>query len=97
MFFHVLIQIETRPLHDPLISQGRQRCEEDRTILRCLTGYRYSDKDIEQVKMPAMPLVPLGRHGTDSLGWLKMPLSNIESTPRLASRYETFFPLFNIV
>lgn len=80
------IKIETRPLHDPLISQGRQRNEEDRTILRCLTGYRYSDKDIEQVKMPAMPLVPLGRHGTDSIRWLKMPLSNIESTPRLASR-----------
>lgn len=80
------IKIETRPLHDPLISQGRQRNEEDRTILRCMTGYRYSDKDIEQVKMPAMPLVPLGRHGTDSICWLKMPLSNIESTPRLASR-----------
>lgn len=80
------IKIETRPLHDPLISQGRQRSEEDRTILRCMTGYRYSDKDIEQVKMPAMPLVPLGRHGTDSIAWLKMPLINIESSPRLASR-----------
>ncbi|XP_045196890.1 protein FAM228B-like isoform X6 [Mercenaria mercenaria] len=80
------IKIETRPLHDPLISQGRQRSEEDRTILRCMTGYRYSDKDIEQVKMPAMPLVPLGRHGTDSVRWLKMPLENIESSPRLASR-----------
>ncbi|XP_045196887.1 protein FAM228B-like isoform X4 [Mercenaria mercenaria] len=79
-------EIETRPLHDPLISQGRQRSEEDRTILRCMTGYRYSDKDIEQVKMPAMPLVPLGRHGTDSVRWLKMPLENIESSPRLASR-----------
>ncbi|XP_052241953.1 protein FAM228B-like isoform X4 [Dreissena polymorpha] len=80
------IKIETRPLHDPLISQSRQRNEEDRTILRCLTGYRYSDQDIEQVKMPAMPLVPLGRHGTDSIRWLQMPLSNIESTPRMASR-----------
>ncbi|XP_052241951.1 protein FAM228B-like isoform X2 [Dreissena polymorpha] len=79
-------KIETRPLHDPLISQSRQRNEEDRTILRCLTGYRYSDQDIEQVKMPAMPLVPLGRHGTDSIRWLQMPLSNIESTPRMASR-----------
>ncbi|XP_052810907.1 protein FAM228B-like isoform X3 [Mya arenaria] len=79
-------KIETRPLHDPLISQGRQRHEEDRTILRCMTGYRYTDSDIEQVKMPAMPFVPLGRHGTDSMRWLKMPLSNIESTPRQASR-----------
>ena len=39
-----------------------------------------------QVKLPAMPLVPLGRHGTDSVRWLEMPLSNIESTPRVASR-----------
>jgi len=77
----------TRPLQDPLISQGRQRSEEDRTILRCLTGYRYSDRDIEQVKMPPMPLVPLGRHGTNSVRWLEMPLSNIESTPRQASRW----------
>ena len=36
-------------MHDPLLSQGRERNEEDRTILRCMTGYRYSDKDIEQV------------------------------------------------
>lgn len=80
------IKVQTRPLHDPLISQGRERNEEERTILRCMTGYRYSDRDIEQVKMPRMPLVPLGRHGTDSVHWLQMPLSNIESTPRLASR-----------
>lgn len=88
------IKVETRPLHDPLISQGRERAEEERTILRCMTGYRYSDKDIDQVKMPRMPLVPLGRHGTDSVRWLKMPLSNIESTPRLASR-KRMFGVFN--
>ena len=36
-------------MHDPLLSQGRERNEEERTILRCMTGYRYSDRDIEQV------------------------------------------------
>lgn len=86
--------VETRPLLDPLISQGRERNEEERTILRCLTGYRYSDRDIEQVKLPAMPLVPLGRHGTDSIRWLEMPLSNIESTPRVASR-KRMYGIFN--
>ncbi|KAJ8314988.1 hypothetical protein KUTeg_007138 [Tegillarca granosa] len=78
--------ITTGAFRDPLLSQGRQRSAEDRTILRCLTGYEYTDKDIEQVKLPPLPLVPLGRHGTDSIKWLQMPLHNIESTPRMASR-----------
>ncbi|XP_033741143.1 protein FAM228B-like isoform X7 [Pecten maximus] len=80
------IKVSTAALRDPLLSQGRQRSAEDRTILRCITGYNYTDKDLEQVKLPPLPLVPLGRHGTDSLKWLEMPLHNIESTPRLASR-----------
>lgn len=80
------IKITTGAFRDPLLSQGRQRSAEDRTILRCLTGYEYTDKDIEQVKLPPLPLVPLGRHGTDSIKWLQMPLHNIESTPRMASR-----------
>lgn len=54
--------------------------------MRCMTGYNYTDKDIDQVKLPPLPLVPLGRHGTDSIKWLQMPLHNIESTPRMASR-----------
>ncbi|OWF50955.1 protein FAM228B-like isoform X5 [Mizuhopecten yessoensis] len=80
------IKVSTAALRDPLLSQGRQRSAEDRTILRCITGYSYTDKDLEQVKLPPLPLVPLGRHGTDSLKWLEMPLHNIESTPRMASR-----------
>jgi hypothetical protein len=51
-----------------------------------MTGYNYTDKDIDQVKLPPLPLVPLGRQGTDSIKWLQMPLHNIESTPRMASR-----------
>ncbi|XP_056014254.1 protein FAM228B-like isoform X18 [Ostrea edulis] len=79
-------QIATKAFRDPLLSQGRERSAEERTILRCLTGNDYTDKDIEQVKLPPLPLVPLGRHGTDSIRWLEMPLHNIESTPRMASR-----------
>ncbi|XP_056014240.1 uncharacterized protein LOC125673189 isoform X4 [Ostrea edulis] len=82
-------QIATKAFRDPLLSQGRERSAEERTILRCLTGNDYTDKDIEQVKLPPLPLVPLGRHGTDSIRWLEMPLHNIESTPRMASRYES--------
>ncbi|XP_011435688.2 protein FAM228B isoform X11 [Magallana gigas] len=80
------IKIATKAFRDPLLSQGRERSAEERTILRCLTGNDYTDKDIEQVKLPPLPLVPLGRQGTDSVRWLEMPLHNIESTPRMASR-----------
>ncbi|XP_062601781.1 protein FAM228B-like isoform X7 [Saccostrea cucullata] len=80
------IKIATKAFRDPLLSQGRERSAEERTILRCMTGHDYTDKDIEQVKLPPLPLVPLGRHGTDSIRWLEMPLHNIESTPRMASR-----------
>ncbi|XP_071135806.1 protein FAM228B-like isoform X6 [Mytilus edulis] len=81
-----LEQVQTQKFRDPLLSQGRERSEEERTIMRCMTGYNYTDKDIDQVKLPPLPLVPLGRHGTDSIKWLQMPLHNIESTPRMASR-----------
>ncbi|XP_078321964.1 protein FAM228B-like isoform X4 [Crassostrea virginica] len=85
-FDHQHYKIATKAFRDPLLSQGRERSAEERTILRCLTGNEYTDKDIEQVKLPPLPLVPLGRHGTDSVRWLEMPLHNIESTPRMASR-----------
>lgn len=84
-FDHQHYKIATKAFRDPLLSQGRERSAEERTILRCLTGNDYTDKDIEQVKLPPLPLVPLGRHGTDSVRWLEMPLHNIESTPRMAS------------
>ena len=80
------IKVQTQKFRDPLLSQGRERSEEERTILRCMTGYNYTDRDIDQVKLPPLPLVPLGRQGTDSIKWLQMPLHNIESTPRMASR-----------
>ena len=80
-------QVYTGPLKDPLLAQERERNREDQVILRCSTGNVYSLSDIEQIKLPTMPLVPLGRHGTNSMTWLEMPLGNIESTPRKASRY----------
>lgn len=79
-----------------MLSQQRERTKEEQTILRCLTGNTYSMSDINQVKLPPMPLVPLGRQGTDSVKWLEMPLSNIESTPRKASRYVNNFGIWNV-
>ncbi|KAL8624905.1 hypothetical protein ACOMHN_016201 [Nucella lapillus] len=80
------ITVHTNSLQDPLLAQERQRNKEDQMVLHCLTGQLYSHSDIDQVRLPPLPLVPLGRHGTDSVSWLEMPLGNIESTPRRASR-----------
>lgn len=76
----------TGPLSDPLISQRRDRNEEDRTIVRCYTGQTLSDAAMEQSRLPPLPLVPLGRHGTENRTWLAMPLHDIESSARLRSR-----------
>ncbi|CAL1532798.1 unnamed protein product [Lymnaea stagnalis] len=80
------IKITTEVLKDPLLTLSRKRAEEERTILQCSTGYKYSDKDVETVKLPPLPLIPLGRHGVDSRKWLQMPLTNIESESRMRSR-----------
>ncbi|XP_059143497.1 protein FAM228B-like isoform X2 [Physella acuta] len=80
------IKIKTEALRDPLLTLGRKKAEEERTILRCMTGQHYTDEDIEKVKLPPLPLVPLGRHGVNSRKWLQMPLNNIESEIRQRRR-----------
>ncbi|KAH9500184.1 hypothetical protein Btru_077427 [Bulinus truncatus] len=80
------IKIKTGVLRDPLLTLSRKQAEEERAILMCMTGHKYSDKDIEMVKLPPLPLVPQGRHGIDSRKWLQMPLNNIESASREKSR-----------
>ncbi|XP_005090633.1 protein FAM228B [Aplysia californica] len=80
------IKIRTEALKDPLLTLGKQKSEEDRIVLRCMTGQRYTDNDLDQVRLPPLPLVPLGRHGVNSCKWLEMPLSNIESESRERSR-----------
>ena len=74
-------------MNDPLLSQARERHKEDRVILRCMTGHTFSDRDLEAIRLPPLPLVPLGRHGTECRTWLEMPMGDIESPVRLASRY----------
>jgi len=80
------IKIHTEALSDPLLTLGKQKSSEDRVVLRCMTGQRYTDNDIDQVRLPPLPLVPLGRHGVNSCKWLEMPLNNIESECRERSR-----------
>eukprot|EP00058_Branchiostoma_floridae_P013376 XP_002598864.1 hypothetical protein BRAFLDRAFT_125748 [Branchiostoma floridae] len=80
------LKAQTSLLRDPLISQGRERTDEDRTVIRCLTGKTLSEREVEQHRLPQLPLVPLGRHGTECQTWLAMPLTDINSTTRLKSR-----------
>lgn len=78
-------QAITRKLNDPLISQGSTRLEEDRTVVRCVTGDTMSDKEIGEMRLPPAPLVPLGRHGTECNTWLRMQLHDIDSGVRRRS------------
>ncbi|CAH1229795.1 Hypp251 [Branchiostoma lanceolatum] len=80
------LKAQTSLLRDPLISQGRERTDEDRTVIRCLTGKTLSERDVEQHRLPQLPLVPLGRHGTECQTWLAMPLTDINSDTRQKSR-----------
>lgn len=74
--------LRMKRINDPLLSQQRARTAEERTILRCQTGTIYSDKDIAEVHLPQLPLVPLGRQGTGCTTWLTMPYTFIESPIR---------------
>lgn len=53
--------------------------------MRCVTGDTMSDKEIEEMRLPPAPLVPLGRHGTECNTWLRMQLHDIDSGVRKRS------------
>ena len=82
----ILLQAETPKLNDPLLQQERERYDENRVLFRCETGATLSDRDLKAISLPPVPLVPLGRHGTEARTWIKMPMSDIESPPRIISR-----------
>ncbi|KAI0208736.1 hypothetical protein LSAT2_006594 [Lamellibrachia satsuma] len=81
-----LLKAKTKRLRDPTLAQYRARNDEDRVELRCLSGSFLTDKDIEQIRLPPVPLVPLGREGVNATSWVRMPLADIDSTDRRASR-----------
>ncbi len=73
-------------MKDPLLSQERERSSEERLVIQCETGSQLTDRDIAQIRLPPLPLVPLGRHGTEATTWVAMPMGDIESPVRMASR-----------
>lgn len=73
-------------LDDPLLQQQHKRNDEDRAAIACSTGQRLSDTAVEKQRLPALPLVPLGRHGTSCNTWLGMKLTDIQSDVRLRAQ-----------
>lgn len=78
-------QARTSPIDDPLLMQSKKWLSEDRIAIGCITGEELSEKDIERLHLPPSPLVPLGRHGTDSKTWLRMQLHDVDSNIRRRS------------
>jgi len=73
-------------LDDPLLKPERTRIEEEKIAMQCVTGERMSSADIERLRLPAMPLVPLGRQGTSWKHWISMHVNDIESPLHQRSR-----------
>lgn len=71
---------------DPLLHQDFKKIVEDQDMIRCQTGRTTRAKDIKNYHLPPEPLVPLGRQNTTCRTWLRMPIHDIDSTPRLKSR-----------
>lgn len=80
------MQATTAPLKDPTLLQERNRDTEDTTVIRCTSGSSYKGKSLDTIRLPTLPLAPQGRHGTENETWTAMPLTDIESPVRHASR-----------
>ncbi|XP_065057859.1 protein FAM228B-like [Rhopilema esculentum] len=71
---------------DPLQFQAAKRDDEERVVISCQTGLELTDREIEQFRLPPLPLVPLGRHGTGCGKLLEMELHDIQSDVRQRSQ-----------
>ena len=80
------LQAYTGKLADPLLQQQDQCNEEDRVAVACVLGERLSDREIEAMRLPSLPLVPLGRHGTKCSTWQGMKFTDIQSDVRVRSQ-----------
>jgi len=67
---------------DPLLFQGEKRNEEEKVTIHCETGLKLTDSELEKIRLPPLPLVPLGRHGTDCNDLIAMGLNVIDSESR---------------
>ncbi|KAM4771223.1 protein FAM228B [Rhinophrynus dorsalis] len=80
------LRVCTAPLRDPLSQQSQKRYEEERIALHCETGRLYCAKEIHELNLQKLKLVPLGRHTMNGIEWVKTPHGYIESEIRQKSR-----------
>jgi len=77
-------------LQDPLLHLENKRNTEDRSVLACDLGLRpvttLTDREIERLRLPKLPLVPLGRHGTTCRKWMQMKSLDIQGEERIRSQ-----------
>ena len=81
------IQVVVKKPKDPLLFQGEKRNEEDKVTIHCQTGLKLTDAELEKIRLPPLPLVPLGRHGTDCNDLIAMGLNVIDSESRPKRQY----------
>jgi len=77
------LKVSTKKLVDPLLHLQDKHNEEERIAIACDLGKTLSDKELETQRLPKLPLIPLGRHGTSCSTWLGMELTDIQSDVRI--------------
>lgn len=82
----IIFQVTVKKPKDPLLMQAEKRNDEDRIVMHCETGLKLTDREIEKFRLPPLPLVPLGRRGTECGDFLAMELYDIESDVRRRSQ-----------
>lgn len=76
-------------IQDPVHSCGTRRDHEDRTVVRCETGYTPTDEELvrRRYPRPTLPYVPQGRSNppSDPNSWLMMKFSDINTSASAGS------------
>ena len=85
-----MFQARVGKLEDPLLHLQQKRNDEDRVNLQCDHARRFSDSSVERMRLPSLPLVPLGRHGTQCSTWQNMKFKHIQSDVRERSQEKMY-------
>ncbi|XP_030050999.1 protein FAM228B [Microcaecilia unicolor] len=85
-FYSPHYKVSTPYLNDPLLREIHENINEERIALQCLQGKIHSNKEMNELHKPKLPVVPLGRQGTSRTERRRAPSDFIESDPRQRSR-----------
>nr|XP_033794639.1 protein FAM228B isoform X3 [Geotrypetes seraphini] len=79
-------KVSTPYLHDPLLREIEENINEEKVVLLCLKGKMYSNKEIDKLHKPKLPLVPLGRKHVFATDWLRTTSIFIENEAQRTGR-----------